>query len=68
MKERHEKEVGHGGKWRKRCKMRKLQEGNAGKPKGMLDTESSRWKKSKEPKVSGEQWPLGFRPRQFARG
>ena len=48
--------------------MRKLQEGNAGKPKGMLDTESSRWKKSKEPKVSGERWPLlGFRPRQETR-
>ena len=48
--------------------MRKLQEGNAGKPKGMLDTESGRWKKSKERKVSGEQWPLGFGPRQLARG
>ena len=45
-----------------RGKMRTLQEGNAGKLKGMLDT--GRWKKSKEPKVSGEQWPLGFRPRQ----
>ena len=51
----------------KRGKMRKLREGNAGKPKGILDTESSRWKRSKEPKASGEQWPLGFRPRQFAR-
>ena len=51
----------------KRGKMRTLQEGKAGKPKGMLDTESSRWKKSKEPKVSGEQWPLGFRPRQELR-
>ena len=39
----------------KRGKIRTLQEGKAGKPKGMLDTESSRWKKSKEPKVSGEQ-------------
>ena len=47
--------------------MRKLQEGNAGKPKGMLDTESSRWKKSKEPKVSGEQRSVGFRPRQETR-
>ena len=47
------------------AKMRKLQEGNTGKPKGMLDAESS----SAEPKVSGEQWPLGLRPRrQFARG
>ena len=32
----------NGGKHGKR---KKLQEGNAGKPKGMLDTESSRWKK-----------------------
>ena len=50
-------------------KMRKFQEGNAGKPKGtcMLDTESSRWKKSKEPKVSGEQRSVGFRPRQETR-
>ena len=53
---------------RKRSKMRKLPEGNAGRLKGMLDTESSRWKKSKEPKVNGEQRLLGFRPRQFARG
>ena len=52
---------------RKRGKMRNLQEGNAGKLKGMLDTEWSRWKTSKEPKVSGEQWPLGFRPRQETR-
>ena len=29
----------------KSSKMRKLPEGNAGKPEGMLDTESSRWKK-----------------------
>ena len=51
----------------KRGKMRTLQEGKAGKPKGMLDTESNRWKKGREPKVSGEQWPLGFRPRQETR-
>ena len=30
------------------------------------NTESGRWKKSKESKVNGEQWPLGFGPRQFA--
>ena len=32
------------------------------------NAESGRWKKSKESKVKGEQWPLGFGPRQFARG
>ena len=37
-------------------KLRTLQEGKAGKLKG---TESNRWKKVKESKVSGKQWALG---------
>ena len=69
MKERHEKEVGgHGGKWRKMWQNDEIGERKRRKAERYAGHRVKQMEKSKEPKVSGKQWPLGFRPRQFARG
>ena len=51
----------------KRGKMRKLQEGNTGKPKGTLDTESSRWRKVRS-RRSGRAMAVGVQAKTVCKG
>ena len=67
MKERHEKEMGHGGKWRRTWQDEEIAGRKRTKAERYAGHRVKQMEKSKEPKVSGEQWPLGFRPRQETR-
>ena len=60
--------MGHGGKWRKTWQNEEIAGRKCRKAKRYAGHRVKQMEKSKEPKVSGEQWPLlGFRPRQETR-